>query len=252
MCKPIDEPLQCRTTPSIRKKRVRFGSGNNNNNNNNNIIEFERVSDPDERYSVWYNRQDFQNIRHEIGQVIQARASRDWRLKDDDVYCFRGLEFLKLDANTPSRKELRICFVKNVLLFQCMSSLSDDIEDDNDNDDGRDLALGAYCAKLSQGAKVRALWLASLDDAEARQVYHECRLLYQVNGKEMRMFAPTCSLQAAARSTMVKQQHQQRHEQDFVTGSSSLATELLPGYALSRFLRNVMNTSTSLFAASVK
>jgi hypothetical protein len=235
MCKPIDELLQCRTTPSIRKRRVRFGNGNNNN-----IVEIERVSDPDERNSIWYNREDFQNIRHEIGQLVQARSSRDWRLKDDDFYCFRGLEFLKVDPNSPSRKELRSCFVKNVLLFQCMSSLSDNNNNDIENDDGRDQALGAYCAKLSQGAKVRAQWLASSDDAEARQVYHECRLLYQVNGKEMRMFAPTCSLQAAARSNMVKLRQQ------------TLPPELLPGYALSRFIRSFMNTSTSLFAASVK
>lgn len=239
MCKPIDEPQQYRSAPPIRKKRVRFGSGN--------TVEIEKVVAPDERNSVWYNRQDFQDIRFEIGQVVQAHSLRDCRLRDDDFYCFRGLEFLKLDSKSPSRKELRLCFAKNVLLFQCMSSLNSDKSSSGaDNDHGRALALGAYCSKLSQDAKLRAQCLASSDEAEARHVYHECRLLYQVNGKEMRMFGPTCSLQAA-RSSIAKQQKQ---KQDLVAVSS--LPELLSEYTLSRVIRSVLNTSTALFAASVK
>jgi hypothetical protein len=59
-----------------------------------------------------------------------------------------------------------------------------------------------------------------------------------VNGKEMRMFAPTCSLQAA-RSSIVKQQQR------------VALPEVYAEYALTRVFRNVVSTSTALFTTSV-
>ncbi|CAB9510245.1 expressed unknown protein [Seminavis robusta] len=210
MCKPLDDP-QCATgTPNAalltqqqeasataatatttgrnRTRKVRFGVSN--------IVQVARIGeDEDEKQSVWYNRQDFCLIRQEIGQVVEARAAKDWRCKDEDFYCVRGLEFLKLDEHTPSRKERRLCFAKNVMIFQCMSKNASCSSKKKSK--GREQALAAYCARLSNEARSRARRWGVFDEEEARQVFYECRLIYHLNGKEFRMFAPTCSLQAS-------------------------------------------------------
>ena len=213
----------------------------------------ETASEPEERDAIWYNRQDFQAIRTEIGDlIIKARALRDWRVEDDsDDDCFRGLEFLKMDASTPSRKERRLCFAKNVLLFQYMSGLS---RNDNDTDNqtkvenpSKEVALATYCARLSQAAKARAQALAAFDDSEARQVYYECGLLYQMNGKEMRMFASTCALQAVTTNCLKHHHHEDSIQ---VVANTPLPEVFSTMNTLARVMCKVRNSSTALFTTT--
>ena len=175
-----------------RRKRVRFGTENE-------TFELPTIS-LEEKYDRWYSRQDFQDIRWEIGAVVKGKAlgldkrfaknqNNNKSLWDapDNIYCYRGLEFLKLDPHStePSRKQRRSSFVRNVLVFQQVMNRrkqSSQVEQ----------ALGAYCTKMSLGAQERARCLASQDEREARQVYHECHLIYATkSGQEVSMFPCT-------------------------------------------------------------
>lgn len=227
MCKPIDEcdtprreATQLHHPPALKnnkKKRVRFRAAD--------IIEFERVTAPKEKQSVWYNREEFQEIRAEIGEVVKARAANDWRVNDEDFYCLRGLEFLKLDHNTPSRKERRLRYAKNVLVYQVVV---------NRKKVSKEEAIRDFCTKLSQAATQRAQALASLDETDARQVYLECRLIYQVDGKDMNMFG-------ANRSSLCR-----RQSEDY-----SPLQEVFSYDSLIRVITTMRSSSTTLFATRV-
>lgn len=179
MCKAIDCPLDAataaatlppqQTKSSNKKKRVRFRASS--------IIEFEKVTDLPQKEAVWYNAKEFQEIRAEIGQVIEARNNG---YDDEDLYCFRGLEFLKLDSSL-SRKERRQLYSKHVLCYQQATWEVDTEEEPAD-------LIGAFCTKMSQNSKERAVSFASGDESAARRVYQECHLLYRANGKDECMF----------------------------------------------------------------
>jgi len=253
MCKAIDEPTTTAVTCTSTEKssgpqqqaflkeeehaipaaagsnrRVHFGAHS--------FHEIERISDPQEKDAVWYTHHDYQAMRSEIGAVLnhmEHMVQMDYfvsayyedaeeRVSDNPLDCFRGLEFIKLSDDEPSRKERRMDFVKSVLLFQfmlqsngkvlsrksssssstsststCSSTSSEDSHDDCHSTPasrltaGMDDALGAYCVKRSQESYERALKLASYDTSQARCVYHECRLIYRLNGNEVSMFPST-------------------------------------------------------------
>ena len=175
MCKAIDDCNALSKAASLEgkpalatKKRVRFHAAD--------FYEFEKVVE--EKEDVWYNRHDFQQIRADIAEVVQAKANNDERCLDENWYCFRGLEFLKLD-DTLSRKERRQRYSRHVLVYQAVTWRMT-----KDNSE----LLRAFCTKLSQGGKQRALQLAAEDEAEARSVYQECHLIYQVDGEDRTMF----------------------------------------------------------------
>jgi len=230
MCKAIDFPLDAASTaahPSLKnnnnkKKRVRFRASS--------IIEFEKVTHPPEKEAVWYNRKEFEDIRAEIGRVVQARADG---FQDEDFNCFRGLEFLKL-GNSPSRKERRLLYSRHVLVYQQVTERKLTTEEPAD-------LIGAFCTKMSQHAKESALSFASGDESEARRVYHECHLLYRVNGNDECMFGD-----ADRRSSLCR-----KHSSEVrVFGIGNPLPEVFSYNGLCRVIQNVRD-NTNLFATRV-
>lgn len=227
MCKPIDCPLDAAAAATLppqtkkQKKRVGFGASS--------ILEFERVTQPLEKEAVWYNAREFQEIRNEIGQVVQARNDG---YEDEDFYCFRGLEFLKLD-DSPSRKERRQLYSRHVLCYQQAT------REVHTEEEPADL-IGAFCTKISQNAKERALDFACGDETEARRVYHECHLLYRANGKDECMFGDS-----SRRSSLCRNHCSEG--QGLVSYISNPLPEVLSYNGLCRVFQTVKDSS-NLFA----
>ena len=205
---------QQRQQPLVRpKRRVRFEPEHNQT--------FQLpLSTPDEQFHRWFSGQDYQQMRWDIGTIVRGKAlgldlpffstaaasSNPMAAftSPDNIYCYRGLEFLKVldpyangskNGNNSeailSRKERRLAYAKNVMVFQQLMhhkqkqvqvqqpQLSgDERQHQHQQDDQTQQLLGAYCTQLSRGAQERAQALAEEDANDARHVYKECHLIY--------------------------------------------------------------------------
>jgi len=182
---PKDHQEQQPSPPhqQTRKRKVRFSLDNK-------TLQLPPIS-AEEKAQRWYNGNAYQEMRWEIGAIVKGKAlSLDlFHQKDspDNIYCYRGLEFLKLDPQStePSRKERRALYVKNTLVYQQVMNPKQATAMSADE------ALGIYCARMSKAAQKRAHELAGCDEEEARRIYHDCHLMYfdAKHNQEFTMFS---------------------------------------------------------------
>ena len=269
-----------------RQRRVHFGDDHHAMAH---IVEIPKAMTAEEKSLLWYNKQEFQRIRLDIGLLLQrvrAQAANSWMsfLADESDYecdvvwpldnpvtlhndCTRGLEFLKWSDQEPSRKERRLAFCKSVVIFQIMlkgkKRSSSSSSSRHNNALLMEQALATYSSKLSRDAAERARELASMDESEARQVYHECHMIYQVNGREVSMFPSSCSSSSSSSSNTCCSSNalhlQQQQQQQRALGTSSICRqEIIPppssfyGFSYSSWLQVFHTvTSTALFTAHV-
>lgn len=195
MCKALDDECLTATSNhnSSTKKRVRFRAAD--------IHEFEKV-EHDHHLDVWYSREEYHLMKLEIGEVVQAKQNGDVRCLDPNWFCWRGLEFLKLEEHVPSRKERRQRFAQHVLVFQTAVTRKTNKSLELPQPQQSEEMIRSFCLKLSQTAKETALGLAGRDEVEARTVYQECHLIYQgSDGRDRTMFGthpPTLCRSSAA------------------------------------------------------
>lgn len=224
MCKALDDTGNSSSSHSLvaprqqqqqqqplirRKRRVRFDPEHNQ------TFQLPLCA-PDENVHRWFSGQDYQKMRWEIGAIVRGKAlglDQPFRCSGssnnnpmaafespDNIYCYRGLEFLKVldpyandkSHNGLSRRERRLAYAKNVMVFQQLmhhkqkqilpqqqQQPSGDEQPQQQDDHARQL-LGAYCTQMSRATQERAQALAEEDANDARHVYKECHLIYDI------------------------------------------------------------------------
>ncbi|CAB9516129.1 expressed unknown protein [Seminavis robusta] len=137
-----------------RKRRVRFGTDEER--------VFEKDFTADDMCHIWYNVEEFMNMKSEIYGMIRYINSQPLHLQNSDVhdsaYYWRGFEHIKQKR---PRKEIRRKHVSDLLYFHKVMSITDPV------------GLGLLAVSNSREALERARQLAVKDESEAFAIYNE-------------------------------------------------------------------------------
>lgn len=227
-----DEQQQQQQKPGPAKKQVHFAEFYTQ------VQTFDNDLTETERQQVWMTNDDYRRNRMDINATVRVTAlgglSPEEQLETDydtEMYCFRGLEFMKQIDGSPSRKERRLKYMKDVVLhYRCL------LKKVQHEPTQLSLQLGAFCTHLSKDATCRAQELANGDYLEARIVYQESHFIYENEyGQEVQMFSsssPSKSTSSLCTSTTTttttcREVYSTEQQQLFMTMSYDMFSPLL-------------------------